>query len=136
MDDDVSDYERRDRLADALGYDLVAALHNNPGKGLAVADMEGATVLYELTGDNDGPDWHWIVALADGRHAYINGGCDCTGWDCRSSIDIHLSASLAECMALVGQDQRRIFEEMSAAGEKVRKAVRQSWSDDPAEVAQ
>lgn len=121
--DVLDDYTGRDRLSDAIGYDLVAAVHNNPGKGLSWVDLEGCAVLYELTGDNDGPDWHWIVLLADGRHAYINGGCDYTGWDCRSSIDIHLAASLAECMALVGQDQRRIFEEMSAAGEKVRKAV-------------
>lgn len=121
------DFDRRMKLQDAIGYDIVAALHNNPGKALAWVDLEGATVLHELTGDNDGPDWHWLVRLSDGRHAYIHGGCDYTGWDCRSDADVHLAATFAECMALVGQDERRIFEDMIAKGEKTRAAVRPTY---------
>lgn len=132
MDDDVSEYERRDKLSDAIGYDIVAALYSNPGKGLAWVDLEGATVLLELTGGNDGPEWHWLVRLADRRHAYIHGGCDYTGWDCQSGCDVHLAASFEDCMSLVGQDQRRIFEDMIAAGEKVRVAPI-SYSDEAGE---
>jgi hypothetical protein len=45
-----------------------------------------ARLLLEIEGDNDGPSWHWIVQLEDGRFAYGWGGCDYTGWDCQSSI--------------------------------------------------
>ena len=126
------DFDRRMKLQDAIGYDLVAALYNNPGNAtpghaLVWTDLEGAAVLHELTGENDGPEWHWLVRLADGRHAYIHGGCDYTGWDCQSWADVHVAAAFAECMALVGQDERRIFEDMIAKGERTRAAVRPTY---------
>jgi len=33
-----------------------------------------------LTGENEGPNWHWIVELFKGW-AYVHGGCDYTGWN-------------------------------------------------------
>lgn len=37
-------------------------------------------ILATKAGANDGPDWHWIVMLANGKFAYIRAGCDYTGW--------------------------------------------------------
>jgi len=68
-------------------------------------------ILLEITGENDGEDWHWIVKSETG-FAYIHGGCDYTGWDCQSNAERFDADSLKNCLILVGQDERRIFEEM------------------------
>jgi hypothetical protein len=77
-------------------------------------------VLLEITGENDGPDWVWIVLLKDGRHAYIRGGCDYTGWECQSWLDWHEADSMAEVIALAEEDVRPVLEEMLARGESRR----------------
>ncbi len=81
-----------------------------------------AAVELEISGENDGPSWHWICRLKEGGYIYAHGGCDYTGWDCQSSADVHEAATRAEVIALCGQDERRVFEEMLASGETVRKA--------------
>ena len=68
-------------------------------------------ILLEITGENDGEDWHWIVKSETG-FAYIHGGCDYTGWDCQSNAERFDADSLKNCLILVGQDERRIFEEI------------------------
>lgn len=45
-------------------------------------------VLGYISGANDGPDWHWLVLLDNGKIAYLRGGCDYTGWDCQSYVDL------------------------------------------------
>lgn len=50
-------------------------------------ESEVVKLVLEIEGENDGPDWHWIVQLENGRFAYGWGGCDYTGWDCQSSIN-------------------------------------------------
>ena len=37
-------------------------------------------------GDCAEEDFNCIVTLCDGRRFAMSGGCDTTGWDCRSSI--------------------------------------------------
>lgn len=99
-------------------YDLRAACGEN---GIDSSDIEA--VLLEITGENDERDWHWIVKTKAG-FAYITGGCDYTGWDCRSSADRHDAETLEGALALTPQDERRIFEEMSQKGEIVRAAIK------------
>jgi hypothetical protein len=41
-----------------------------------------------IEGENDEKDWHWLVLLENGKVAYIRGGCDYTGWDCQSFVDV------------------------------------------------
>lgn len=67
---------------DDLDYDLTACLRYNPQDGLTPMTVD--RVLAVTEGENDGEDWRWVVALRDGRFAYIQGGCDFTGWDCIS----------------------------------------------------
>jgi hypothetical protein len=38
-------------------------------------------ILAIQEGANDGPDWHLVCRLKDGRFAYLTGACDYTGWD-------------------------------------------------------
>ena len=35
-------------------------------------------------GENDGPDWIMWGKLNDGRHFFLQAGCDYTGWDCQA----------------------------------------------------
>ena len=86
--------------------DLLQACECN---NIRYSDIED--VLLEITGENDGADWHWIVETTFGC-AYIHGGCDYTGWDCQSSAERFDADTFAECLRLVGQDERRVFEEM------------------------
>ncbi len=60
-----------------------------------------AYVLAALMGENDGPDFHWIVAMKDHTYAYVSGGCDYTGWDCQSGGSAEIFVSLREAMSAV-----------------------------------
>lgn len=53
-----------------------------------------AEILATIEGQNDGADWHWLVRLDDGQHAYITGGCDYTGWDCQSNCEAFIEPTL------------------------------------------
>lgn len=35
-------------------------------------------------GEHDGPSWIVAGLLQDGRHFYLEAGCDYTGWDCQA----------------------------------------------------
>lgn len=65
-------------------------LHNR------LSDIE--TIVAEVCGDNDGCDWHWILKMKNGKFSYASGGCDYTGWDCRSSADITDKETLEEAL--------------------------------------
>ena len=85
--------------SDALGWDLAAALEWN---GLAEYLPRISHVLAVVEGENDGPHWHWIVALKDpATFAYINGWCDYTGWDCQSEACVEETATVDASLALV-----------------------------------
>lgn len=65
--------------------DLAYALDNNTVK----ASSDTVTqVLGYIPGENDGPDWHWLVKLGNDKIAYLRGGCDYTGWDCQSYVSM------------------------------------------------
>ena len=95
-------------------YDLSAACEYNNIDSSDLVD-----VLLEITGENDGASWHWIVKTASG-YAYISGGCDFTGWDCQSGAERFDAATQDAALALCDQDVRRVFEDMLAKGETVR----------------
>lgn len=70
------------------------------GSGMPGFRLEDiAYVLAALMGENDGPDYHWIVAMKDHTYAYVTGGCDYTGWDCQSSGSSEIVPSLREALA-------------------------------------
>lgn len=67
--------------SDDIGY----ALEYNPQKNLSKSDID--VIVAEVTGENDGAHWYWIIQRKDGKFQYITGGCDYTGWDCQSHAD-------------------------------------------------
>ncbi len=73
--------------------------------------------LYEITGENDGASWHWIVRTEKG-YAYIEGGCDYTGWDCHSHAYRYDAIDLMMTLNLVPIDIKRLFIDMILAKRK------------------
>lgn len=51
-------------------------------KPFTVADV--AKIIAYSEGENDGQNWLMLVKLNDGRFAFIDAGCDYTGWDCQA----------------------------------------------------
>lgn len=81
-----------------------------PGQGapdFAVAceyNDSGPTTEHQITalvmrreGYNDGENWIWHVTFDDGTTWVAEGGCDYTGWDCRSHLDWEPLAADATC---------------------------------------
>lgn len=65
-----------------LDYNLADCLRYNPQRGISEDNIQEVLAVWE--GENDGDDWRWVVALSTGKFAFIQGGCDYTGWDCQS----------------------------------------------------
>lgn len=65
-----------------LDYDLASCLEYNPQPGITHENITEVLAVWE--GENDVEDWRWVVALDTGKFAFIQGGCDYTGWDCQS----------------------------------------------------
>lgn len=61
--------------------DLYECLHYNP-QTFDIDNIKQVLAVHE--GKNDGDDWRWVVALKNGKFAFLQGGCDYTGWDCQS----------------------------------------------------
>ena len=55
-----------------------------------------AEVLHAREGDHDGPSWLVVLRLNDGRFAYIEAGCDYTGWDCQAGGSASVARTLPE----------------------------------------
>lgn len=81
--------EKRNELENlGVDYDLSACLENNP-QSFDILDIEKVLAVWE--GENDGEDWRWVIKVTPecakkngGRYVFLQGGCDYTGWDCRS----------------------------------------------------
>ena len=103
-------------------YDLYAALAYNDVE----VSAKPKKIHLELTGENDGAEWHWLVELENGSFAYIHGGCDYTGWGCQSSAEAHEAEDLPGALVLVDEATRAVFSEMLEKGETVHEN-RYSW---------
>lgn len=69
--------------------DLDSAIRYNPRQ---ITNCTGVIdkVFGEIIGERDEKDWHWLVGFTDGKVGYITGGCDYTGWGCRSDITVKI----------------------------------------------
>lgn len=85
------------RIDSDLSYNVEYNGGNMPGFRLE----DVAYVLAALMGENDGPSYHWIIAMKDHTYAYVSGACDYTGWDCQSGGSAEILPSLREVLAAV-----------------------------------
>lgn len=88
-----------------LDSDLRSCFGYNGGEMSAFKISDIHTVLAAVFGENDGADWHWIVQLCDGRFGYIRGGCDYTGWDCKSDGENAAFDTLEEAINAVPEKE-------------------------------
>lgn len=51
-------------------------------------------VIAASDGEHDERDWVAVAELKDGRFAYVESGCDYTGWDCQADGRVWVSHSL------------------------------------------
>ena len=71
----LSDAECQQR---GIDQDLLSAMYHH---GMGIKPEGIKRVLAVVEGENDGPEWHWLIELKDSQYAYATGGCDYTGWD-------------------------------------------------------
>ncbi|MDE2102559.1 MAG: hypothetical protein KGL39_35255 [Patescibacteria group bacterium] len=72
-------------MAEEVDTELRYALEYNPcGKGYEEIER----VLAKHDGEKDEEDWVWLVQFKDGARGLYMGGCDYTGWDCQSSLEL------------------------------------------------
>ena len=106
-----------DDWKEAWAYGGARAYHDGPG---SPTRCEGAScseepvsasdivkVIAASEGENDERDWVAVVKLKDGRYAFVEAGCDYTGWDCWSQGQVWVSDSLENLWQFgVTQDAR------------------------------
>ena len=112
---------------------------SGPNKNLAFSRENVVHVVAMEEGDNEGPTWIGVFKLDNGRYAFIEGGCDYTGWDCQSYAEATVADTLDDLVrwALSDDDRQRLGdvlfpvapEEMAAASAGLR-ALERSLSDD------
>lgn len=63
--------------------DLCYAIEYNDA-GPLVDGVFIAGLICTVVGERDDGNWTWLVTTSTGEHWVAEGGCDYTGWDCRS----------------------------------------------------
>jgi hypothetical protein len=125
----------------ALGYTREGARHVLPGGmvsepkaelGFGVDDV--AEILATDDGENDERQWVGVFRLTNGQFAFVEGGCDYTGWDCQSSAYGTVASSVDELVRWAMDDDARsrladaldpvTDEQMSAAAAGLRRLAR------------
>lgn len=73
-----------------------------------IGDVE--SIIDSSEGERDERHWQCVVLLRDTRYAFLDGGCDYTGWDCRSSAEVLTADSLEkiERKALTDEARERL----------------------------
>ena len=66
--------------------DLWYAIEYN---GISVPTDSIVDIIAEIPGENDEYDWWWVLNIDGKGFMLFSGGCDCTGWDCQSSVEEH-----------------------------------------------
>jgi len=63
-----------------------------------------ANVLAEVPGEADGPNWHAIVKMVDGKFGYLTGWCDYSGWGCQDGGKLTITKTIKEAVNLAEDD--------------------------------
>lgn len=93
-----------------IDYDLMACLEYNPQEGFTIEDVERVLAVWE--GENDGDDWRWVLELNDGLFAFLQGGCDYTGWDCQSDAHSHITSTPGTAAAFAGSKGTPVYDSL------------------------
>ena len=109
-----SNYEDHDETMETIRY----ALDENPSLLVKFEDIVSLE-RFALTADRaifDGDDLAAVVRLKSGGYAALEGGCDYTGWDCQSSLDVTRWKTAEKAFTMgITQDGRSHIERSEAA---------------------
>lgn len=83
------------------------AVGENPPIPEPFGMVDVAEVLASAEGENDGAEWMCALRLIDGRFAYIEAGCDYTGWDCQAGGQASVASSLEQLVRFGLTDKAR-----------------------------
>lgn len=109
--------------AKRIDYDLSSNYSYNLKGNVGFRIEDIAYVLAEVMGENDGPDYHWLVAMNDHTYAYVSGGCDYTGWDCQSSGAVEIFPTLKSAIDAI--PERAEYDDRL-----IRKSIKQQLTGD------
>lgn len=133
MKEELDDYNWKEVFSAAgvetgsNGIDLTRAIPTDTVTSLEPFGCDDvAEILHKEEGDNDGPDWIIVVKLKDGRFAYLEGGCDCTGWDCQSSCSAQVAATYEEIVRFGCSESARTRFNIEIDGEGVRHPAKET----------
>jgi len=85
-------------------YDFTACLENNDVK-LNVEEIEGSVAF--VCGHNDEDEWIWVFKMKGGEYSLLSGGCDYTGWDCRSSASIEFGKTAKALINTISDESKK-----------------------------
>lgn len=105
-----------------LEYELLTCLAYN-GQEFEIDDIVKVLAISE--GARDGDAWGWLLQLTDGRIAYLQGGCDYTGWDCQSWADAWFYSTPEEAIASIWNPPIRLSISEQWENGEVAKTYRQ-----------
>lgn len=72
------------------------AVGENPPSAEPFGMDDVAAIIAASNGEADGENWMIALQLKDERYAYIEAGCDYTGWDCQAGGSAWVASSLPE----------------------------------------
>lgn len=74
------------------------------GNGFDFGDIEKSLAC--LFGENEGPSWHYVVKLKNGKYAYLTGWCDYTGWGCQEGGESKLASTALKAANCAPEDEQ------------------------------
>lgn len=72
-------------MSEYTSYDFSESVAQ--AEGFAMQDIQNAVAAWGRNGDYAEWDGGFLLALKDGRFAYIEGWCDTTGWGCQDGVE-------------------------------------------------
>lgn len=135
---DLSGDEQNKLELRGIDYDLIACLENNAQGTFDIYDIQKVLAVWE--GERDADDWRWVIRVTPecakkngGRYIFLQGGCDYTGWDCRSSADSIFTTSASKAAHLANPGTRDwkdngalVYENLA---EQLKKAKTETWRE-------
>ena len=107
------------------GFDFTESLSRAQVEcGFGFGDV--ARVIAAHGGSSEGwGEWSggFVLALKDGRYAYLSGWCDTTGWGCQDGISCEFYEKLPDWRALAD-----VSDGLDANGDPL------GWDEDPADL--
>lgn len=90
-----SDYDWGEAFACAM-RDSITTVAESTASPMAFERGDVAEVIASADGENDESSWIGVFRLTDGRFAFVEAGCDFTGWGCQDGGRAVVGSTLAE----------------------------------------